>query len=416
MSGTERRAVAGTCADEFDCLVADIGSPPRRIAIQVTPSILAPTSPQDSAERAAYESLIRRLPADAELAVVVEENDRPRAERWLGKLIPDRLWTIVPAPTGTLAGTVWMRDAFLCMTRARATIYLRTRIAADVNQADWLAAMDRNGLHDVDVHLDGGDCLVGLDGWLVAVDSIKETARLHGCRTIEAQGMVAAIDRRPMRVAGFRYTRLKFKWAWLLTKARQAAAATEPASVRRLHNPGTWLPWLTLNIRVLLELLRLLANPDELYQEWKHVDLVLSVTGIRAGGSGKEIVLVASTTMAPAPRDDPEVEMMGDCLDALAIHLAELGYDVRRNPAPYASVSGSARRVLPYNNVIVQNDPNIVWLPRLALPDGTFADADQANLDIWRGLGFQVVQVPDLQVYVEMNGSLRCLTKTLARA
>ena len=186
-------------------------------------------------------------------------------------------------------------------------------------------------------------------------------------------------------------------------------------SVRRLDKPRLWLPHLTFIMRMLLELLRVLANPDELYQEWKHVDLVLSVTGIRADGSGKEIVLVASTTMPPASRDDPEVEMMGDCLDALAIHLAELGYDVRRNPAPYASVSSSFRRILPYNNVIVQNDPNIVWLPRLALPDGTFADADQANLDIWRGLGFQVVQVPDLHVYAAMNGSLRCLTKTLAR-
>jgi hypothetical protein len=408
--------VPGTWAGDVDCLVADTGSPPSRIAIQVASSILAPISSADYSERTAYENLIVRLPAKAELAIVVEETDRASAEQWFSQLIPGRVWTIVPVPSGSLAKTVWMRDAFLCVTGSGTTTYLKTRIAANFNQADWLAASDGNDCRDVNIHLDGGDCLVGLDGWLVAIDSIKQTARIHGCSTIAAQGMMATIDQRPMRVAGFRYTTLKAKWAWLLAKAKQMVEEAETASLRRLGGPTTWLAPPIFIIQVVLKLLKLLTNPNELHQEWRHLDLVLSVTGVKMDDNGKEVVLVASTTMPPASRDDAEVEMMGDCLDALASHLVDLGYDVRRNPAPYASVLGSPRRILPYNNVIVQNDPNVVWLPQLALPDGTFADADRANLDIWEGLGFRVIQVAGLHVYVAMNGSLRCLTKTLARA
>ena len=76
-----------------------------------------------------------------------------------------------------------------------------------------------------------------------------------------------------------------------------------------------------------------------------------------------------------------------DRLWALAKYLGDCGFHVIRNPAPYALPSGDT---LWYNNTIVQTDPDLVWLPQFAQPDGRFADTDEANRKIWRDLGFEV--------------------------
>ena len=98
-------------------------------------------------------------------------------------------------------------------------------------------------------------------------------------------------------------------------------------------------------------------------------------------------------------------------LNALAEHLRECGFHVVRNPSPYDK---SLFQTLWYNNTIVQNDPDIVWLPQFA-DNGRFADTDEANRKIWRDLGFDVVPVAGWLAFERSEGSIRCATSVIAR-
>ena len=147
---------------------------------------------------------------------------------------------------------------------------------------------------------------------------------------------------------------------------------------------------------------------DELNQSWGHIDLVVSLTGRKQ--ESKDVLLVAETVLSDNPGKDETRE--SDRLWALAKYLGDCGFHVIRNPAPYALPSGNT---LWYNNTIVQTDPDLVWLPQFAQPDGRFADTDAANRKIWCDLGFKVVPVAGWMAYVGSGGSIRCATSVLER-
>ena len=81
-----------------------------------------------------------------------------------------------------------------------------------------------------------------------------------------------------------------------------------------------------------------------------------------------------------------------------------------QEPRPLALPSGDT---LWYNNTIIQTDPDLVWLPQFAQPDGRFADTEEANRKIWRDLGFKVVPVAGWMAYESSGGSIRCATSVL---
>src|SRR5262249_18577943 len=151
-------------------------------------------------------------------------------------------------------------------------------------------------------------------------------------------------------------------------------------------------------------------RPRRLMQNWAHLDLVVSLTGTR-DGMGREILLVASTTLPPAPYS-PAAATQGERLHSLAAHPARNGFGVIRNPVPFAS---SPRRFFAYNNVIAESDPKRVWVPQFAGPDGEFRDTDAANVGIWTDLGFSVVPVPGWRAFTLADGSIRCATNVLRR-
>ena len=129
-----------------------------------------------------------------------------------------------------------------------------------------------------------------------------------------------------------------------------------------------------------------------------------------ASRRSKDILIVAETLLSANPSKDEIRE--SERLWALAKYLGDCGFHVIRNPAPYALPSGDT---LWYNNTIVQTDPDLVWLPQFAQPDGRFADTDEANRKIWRDLGFKVVPVAGWMAYESSGGSIRCATSVLGR-
>ena len=170
--------------------------------------------------------------------------------------------------------TTWLRDAFLRGQRDGTPIYAKCRASKPgADQADWLSASDGTPVVEItDVFLEGGDCLVGPDFWLVGKSAVKRTAEITGhlCDEATALARIAALDCRPLCVVGYRNVE------------------TRTVSPAPLH---------------------------DLAQGWAHIDLVVSLTGRKPRGT-KGSLMIAETQLSPKP-DRYEIAER-DRLNALA--------------------------------------------------------------------------------------------------
>jgi hypothetical protein len=154
-----------------------------------------------------------------------------------------------------------------------------------------------------------------------------------------------------------------------------------------------------------------------------HLDMFLTLAG--RGGDGRLRVLVgdpaAASTMIglPLPGGFPQA-----AFDEVAVALGRRGFDVIRNPLPFVYFDDPDARMRDWffasaNNCWVEQveqGPSRVWLPQYgagAWPELCATDA--ANAEIWRGLGFEVVAVPDLLPLADQLGALNCVSKILER-
>ena len=319
-------------------------------------------------KKIAYEQLLRSFPAAMHVRVLADAARVATVEAWLsGLALSCRCTVEAVAAAGVSSTTTWLRDAFLRGQRDGTPIYAKCRASKPgADQADWLSASDGTPVVEItDVFLEGGDCLVGPDFWLVGKSAVKRSAEITGhlCDEATALARIAALDCRPLCVVGYRNVE------------------TRTVSPAPLH---------------------------DLAQGWAHIDLVVSLTGRKPRGT-KGSLMIAETQLSPKP-DRYEIAER-DRLNALAQHLRECGFNVIRNPSPYDK---SLFQTLWYNNTIVQTDPDIVWLPQFA-DHGRFADTDEANRKIWRGLGFDVVPVAGWLAFERSEGSIRCATSVIAR-
>lgn len=105
--------------------------------------------------------------------------------------------------------------------------------------------------------------------------------------------------------------------------------------------------------------------------------------------------------------------------DDIAALLEQSGAEVIRNPQPLAWVDRpeqSFRRWfhLPVNNVLVDGSTVLLpWFANESWPE--LAALDEANANIWRDLGFDVVPIPGMMQLAEAMGGPRCMVKVLDR-
>jgi hypothetical protein len=151
-------------------------------------------------------------------------------------------------------------------------------------------------------------------------------------------------------------------------------------------------------------------------------------------------VLVGDPRMAAdaTGRELPEHGLARE-FDDVAAQLASLGMEVIRNPLPYVSwqtrstvrVTGpdgvertetfdvTAWYYATSNNSLVwtEGERREVWLPTYGHPPlyQDLAATDDANRDIWEGLGFAVHQMPDFHPFARNHGALHCIKKYLRR-
>ncbi len=348
-------------------LVSDIGGPVARTALQINPYLLESTH---SLRRRAYENLMRSFLPGTDFLILVDAADAARTDIWIRTLDLPCKARLVEAPSGKLrAQGAWMRDAFLDARIDSEQILVATHTQRPAGQARWIADAAQARIETHDLSLEGGDCLVADDFWLVGAQAVRNSMLIPGrrCDAVRAVERLAALDGRPMHVAGY-------------PRSREVD--------RDLRG----------------------AVASDLAQDWAHIDLVVSLTG-RRGAHGAPILMVASPVEAPC-REEAQAAIAGAPLDAMARHLQTLGFVVLRNPAPFA---GNPRRIAPYCNVILQQEPDIVWLPQFADAGEAFVASDAANAALWESLGYRVIPVEGWGAFLGAKGAIRCATNVIAR-
>lgn len=304
----------------------------------------------------------------------------------------------------------WPRDSLLWALQGGSWAVIRNSHQQPGNLDGWVISniapinFDKTG--DT---VDGGDSLVvDRDFWILGDGSIGMTMLLAdppiSWRATVAQ-ISADMDRTPIPVGISPETAKELKIAirWLLAQVRANFLIGRRRSGRR-PTSSALVSRLYVHVMAFVYFLKSLYNPYLSLMGWAHVDMVVAVTGTTTR-DGKPTVLVAQTTARGCPQT-PEAEDMEFVLSYIARKLRKAGLNVIRNPAPFRE-----KMVLPYNNVIVQIEPNIVWLPTFAAEGGAEKSVDDRNIEIWRALGFRVIEVPGWYRHATKGrGCIRCAT------
>lgn len=383
-------------------LLSDVGGPVARVALQVSSATLA----NKGGELDAYAQMVTAFDNGVELTAIVGASDLGAAKIWLQSLDHQNTPEFVVVDQQQMdANHLWMRDAFVNGRRDGGQVYLQPRtVKLGGGQANWLAQVDGTPVVELPkIILEGGDCLVGDDFWLVGAKSVRTTAQeIPDYLSNEdlALAAIGKLDQRRLFKVGYRFADIQYKFLWLLEQMKlpvEFSIATTEMSWDEAVGRAAVLKGIPADI---------VANSlgDKLYQDWAHIDLVVSVTGRRV--QQKPLLMVAELDV---PRfGDGSMLGKADRLNALAIYLEGCGFAVTRNPTAYANPPGCP---LWYNNVILQTGPDIVWVPNF---DPSSA-IDAANKAVWEGLGFAVRFVPGWRPFLGEGGALRCSTNITAR-
>lgn len=153
-----------------------------------------------------------------------------------------------------------------------------------------------------------------------------------------------------------------------------------------------------------------------------HIDMFITPAG--RGKDGRYRLVVGDPALASeilgekvSPYSIPEV------FNDIANGLRANGFDVYRNPLPLVYMDDERSFVRNWyfasaNNALVEITGNskMIWLPCYGFGDWSYLHkTDEANITIWKNLGFEVIVIEDLHPLAEHSGSLHCIKKILRR-
>ncbi|HUG86045.1 MAG TPA: hypothetical protein VMM13_15890 [Euzebya sp.] len=336
--------------------------------------------------RRVYADLFAQLPSAVHLTILAHADAEGDLHGMLASAGRSGTTTVIPGPPD-LDFSVWAQDPFLAVDGGPAGPILLQPSSFQRRGDDGIAAVlhRKQGLrlHRTAASFEGGNILVGDEFVLVGRDGTRRIEELSGDRRVVVVGTDLPVPPETMRpVAG---------------------------------GDGR------------VELVHAGASPS---QPLGHIDMFVSLAG--RGDSGRYRLLVGSPDMADEILGRPPLpDALGPLFDDVADRLAAEGFEVIRNPLPLTY--GDGRRAIdgvPHdvriwyfasaNNCLVQIDPmegNHVWLPTYGHRGWQeLAATDQANRQIWEGLGFTVHPLGSFHAFAQRHGALRCIVKTLQRA
>lgn len=345
-----------------------------------------------------YRSLFGALPANCEVVVLVRSGRKEIAETWLEEagVLADRreIRTMTKANA-----TMWANDPFwTCTPRTRP---LDPPVL--VEPIKYPRAGDRNVADDLILEFgyqglvlprlfEAGNLLVGDDFYFVGVDTVQDLP--PGVLSVGKAYRAMEAVRRPI-VVGEAQTELKpVTWTETLTGS----------------------PWM-ISGPVL---------PAHSRQPIFHLDMYVTLVGrssedapfvVMVGDPSKATDKIGGPTWIPGLGRDPTRQAE---FDAVATQLENAGFEVIRNPLPlvYEDNGGTSERqyyFASYNNAIVQRNPNRVLLPTYRHASPELKVLDEEHVALWESLGFEVIQLADMNVFALAGGAANCLKNVLAR-
>lgn len=356
-----------------------------------------------------YSDLLSKLPKRTEVTVFVH----PRVEEDLRRVVDEQrqgaTTNIVVAPD-FLNFTVWAEDPFVVVhdtdPGSEATYLVEPftfNRAGDALIAERVAQAGPIQSTQSPLYFQGGNVLIGDDFVMLGIDYLYNT--LETFRTTGAVSVPADIEPFDFITGLFHRTfgedRDMFFPGTRLTVPQQQQAPIQVAG-----EPWTEVRYLGTGTR----------------QPIFHIDMFLSLAGRAADGRYR--ILVGS----PAEADrilgrDPSPFAMHEVFDDIASRLTAEGFEVIRNPLPITYVDYPEERVREWyfatsNNCLVEidGDSRQVWLPTYGHgPWSELAATDDANREIWQGLGFEVHLLGDFNIFTQNLGAVHCIKKYLQR-
>ncbi len=352
-------------------LVADCGGLIEKLALSIPSAFFSEeTFDRWSRPLLPIGNLLRALPAEIAIFVLVDRTRIADAEGWLSTLSPASPVTLVTldVPEGARQSP-WIQDLFHVRKgegagQSASEILSRPNAAIGPALARCLGWQAQTAMAD----LDGGNQLVGVDFRLVGASSLARNRFSNPTPDSNAPagfGLLETLDDRPVHVFGYRA-------------------------------PGG----------------------ERLHQHGFHVDQFVSVTGLYRNGC--PLMLVAEPCLTDG-LESRLVDQARQQLDASVAFLESQGFSVIRNPVPFVITPDSGKRLARlYNNVVLENavrpgrTKQLVWLAQFGDVEDV-ASFDAANRLIWQDLGFEVIGVPGWSHLASRNGALRCASKVLQR-
>jgi hypothetical protein len=299
--------------------------------------------------------------------------------------------------------TVWSNDMFLvgedhAGRHSYGLVPPQFPRAGDGMVAELLARSGCFALRRSPLFFQGGNILVGDDFLLIGADDLRRSLR---------KGGIARRDDEPAGAAVKRALRLR------LDRSRTAhviAARTRVhrQEMRAVRNRGRkWTEMLYF------------GNFAGTRQPLFHIDMFISLVG--RAESGRFKLLVGDPRMAGAMVGSAGwPDSMPEAFDDIALQLSQRGFEIERNPLPLAYYDNHRTRervwyFATYNNVIVQGDPPIVWLPSYGHGRWKkFTRTDAANRAIWERNDYEVRLLPNCHPIAMRHGGALCIAKCLA--
>lgn len=349
----------------------------------------------------AYEALLKLLPTDAERIVGCHAEVATTARAWIDAMGIGPRTRVLSVPDD-LRFTVWAQDACLVQRDREGHRLLAPSTFPRLDDAEVLALVAEELELEIvatDLVFQGGNVLVGDDFCLLGADAVLQTLRaeLHDEEMAAIRRFAQVLDdARRLILVGSDLT-----IPGNTSRPAEGATGVEGSAWEELIHTG---------------------NRTGTRQPLFDLDTFLSLAG--RGPDGRYRLLVGDPALAARLTGSTLPDhALPEVFDDVAARLADMGFDVHRNPLPLIQHDDPILRRRRWyfassNNVLceIDGEDRRVWLPTYADDDHPELHAtDDRNATMWRELGFAVDPLPSFHVFARGLGAAHCVCKCLAR-
>ncbi|HWA91094.1 MAG TPA: hypothetical protein VG889_13740 [Rhizomicrobium sp.] len=415
MCGRDLKAEAEVVPVGHFALLPDTGHGATKLALRIVEDVFGPG--QEKLYEA-FDNLLTAFALEKEhvyLVVIAPPRRLNDVHAWLTRLgFESDHFKLIGLRNGDFTDQDWPRDVLLCATADDgAPVAIETLHERVGNLGGWIGGkLGMKKVQNKTLLIDGGDSLVVDDrNWILGTGSLAQMVDYDQ----RPQMWQAALDeierkigRRPIPVGSFPVGNLLYRER--LALARLQVHRTARTGFNIAARSSLWAR-VQDHLVAFYEFAKSVAtkrsHDDIDAMDWAHADVVVSVTG-RNFGNGP-VVLVGDPKADGCPGSDT-ADAMAKILKKVADDLTGRGFDVRRNPLPFCDGN-----ILGYNNLIVQTDPDIVWLPTFGSDIAAMQAIDDENYRIWnQDLRFPTVhRVEGMLAFAENSGCIHCATLAL---